>query len=134
MCCVACTIIHITLHASFFLPSSSLMYIHTQDLTGFMNPFHNMAKYRELQRATQPPFIPLFPIIKKDLTFLFDGNESRVEGLVNFEKLRNLSQQIRNVCKFCEMPMMVSVGVEVSVSVWGWKCECGVGWGGVGWR
>ena len=114
------------------------MYIHTQDLTGFMNPFHNMAKYRELQRATQPPFIPLFPIIKKDLTFLFDGNESRVEGLVNFEKLRMLSQHIRNICKFCEMPMMVSVGVEVSVCggvsvcvgwgggvcVGGWRCEC----------
>ena len=73
-----------------------------------MNPFHNMAKYRELQRATVPPFIPLFPIIKKDLTFLFDGNETQVDGLVNFEKLRMLSQQIRNIRKYCENPIMVS--------------------------
>lgn len=79
----------------------------TQDLVSYMNPFHNMAKYRELQRATHPPFIPLFPIIKKDLTFLFDGNETQVDGLVNFEKLRMLSQQIRNIRKFCETPIMV---------------------------
>ena len=74
-----------------------------------------MAKYRELQRATRPPFIPLFPIIKKDLTFLFDGNETRVDGLVNFEKLRMLSQQIRNIRKYCENPIMVSVSLVVAV-------------------
>jgi hypothetical protein len=77
-----------------------------EDLVGYMNPFHNMAKYRELQRATRPPFIPLFPIIKKDLTFLFDGNKTQVDGLVNFEKLRMLSQQIRNIRKYCETPIM----------------------------
>ena len=73
----------------------------------YMNPFHNMAMYRELQRASHSPFIPLFPIIKKDLTFLFDGNETQVDSLVNFEKLRMLSQQIRNIKKYCETPIMV---------------------------
>ena len=73
-----------------------------------MNPFHNMAKYRELQRSTPPPIIPFFPIIKKDLTFLYDGNESQVEGLVNFEKLRMLSRQIRVVKTYCQQTIMVS--------------------------
>lgn len=76
-----------------------------QDLTTYMNPFHNMAKYRELQRSTQPPIIPFFPIIKKDLTFLFDGNDSEVHGLVNFEKLRMLSRQIRIVKSYCRIPI-----------------------------
>ena len=73
----------------------------------FMNPFHNMAKYRELQRASKPPLIPFFPIIKKDLTFLYDGNDTIVDGLINFEKLRMLSQQIRVVSKFCEHEIVV---------------------------
>lgn len=72
-----------------------------------MTPFHNMAKYRELQRTTSPPLIPFFPIIKKDLTFLYDGNESQVSGLVNFEKLRMLSQQIRVIKNYCQHPIMV---------------------------
>lgn len=73
-----------------------------------MNPFHNMAKYRELQRSTNPPLIPFFPIIKKDLTFLYDGNETQVGGLVNFEKLRMLSRQISVIKAFCQHPIMVS--------------------------
>ena len=77
-----------------------------------MNPFHNMAKYRELQRTTPVPLIPFFPIIKKDLTFLYDGNETQVGGRVNFEKLRMLAKQIRVVKTYCQQPMMVSgIGV-----------------------
>ena len=87
------------LYKSFFL---------IQELVLLMNPFHNMAKYRELQRATKPPLIPFFPIVKKDLTFLYDGNDTIVEGLINFEKLRMLSQQIRVVKKFCERQIVVS--------------------------
>lgn len=73
-----------------------------------MNPFHNMIRYRELQRLTTPPLIPLFPIVKKDLTFLFDGNDTNVNGLINFEKLRMLSHQIRVVKGFCTSTIMVS--------------------------
>ena len=40
------------------------------------------------------------------VTFIFDGNETQVDGLVNFEKLRMLSQQIRNIRKYCETPIM----------------------------
>ena len=85
------------------------------DLTGFMNPFHNMAKYRELQRNTTPPLIPFFPILKKDLTFLYDGNETQVDGLVNFEKLRMLSQQIRVIKNFCQQPIMVNETLSITI-------------------
>ena len=84
-----------------------------QELMIVMNPFHNMAKYRELQRATKPPLIPFFPIIKKDLTFLYDGNDTNVDGLINFEKLRMLSHQIRVVSKFCEQQIVVSFSCQV---------------------
>ena len=80
-----------------------------------MNPFHNMVKYRELQRQTQPPLIPLFPIIKKDLTFLFDGNDTIVNGLINFEKLRMLSRQIRVVKGFCTTTIEVSGNVQYCI-------------------
>ena len=73
-----------------------------------MTPFHNMAKYRELLRTSSPPLIPFFPITKKDLTFLYDGNETQVGGLVNFEKLRMLSQQIRVIRSYCQRSILVS--------------------------
>jgi len=72
-----------------------------------MTPFHNMAKYRELLRSTAPPLIPFFPITKKDLTFLYDGNETQVGGLVNFEKLRMLSLQIRVIMGYCQQSIVV---------------------------
>jgi hypothetical protein len=77
-----------------------------EELASYMNPFHNMVKYRELQRLSKPPLIPFFPIIKKDLTFLFDGNDTIVNGLINFEKLRMLSRQIYVVKGFCTSPML----------------------------
>jgi len=41
--------------------------------------------------------IPFFPLVKKDLTFIHFGNDSRVDGLVNFEKLRMISKEVRQV-------------------------------------
>jgi len=35
--------------------------------------------------------------VKKDLTFIHFGNDSRVEGLVNFEKLRMIAKEVRQV-------------------------------------
>ena len=82
-----------------------------------MNPFHNMSKYREIQRITKPPLIPFFPIMKKDLTFLYDGNDTVVDGLINFEKLRMLSRQIRVIKNFCDHPMVVSNFVHMCAYV-----------------
>jgi len=47
-----------------------------QDLQDLFDPSRNMAKYRNVLNSQnlQPPIIPLFPVIKKDLTFLHEGN------------------------------------------------------------
>ncbi|XP_005105136.2 rap guanine nucleotide exchange factor 2 isoform X2 [Aplysia californica] len=72
-----------------------------QDLQSFMDPSRNMAKYRNLINSVQAPFIPFFPIFKKDLTFIHLGNDSHVDGLVNFEKLRMIAKEVRNICSIC---------------------------------
>ena len=44
----------------------------------------------------QPPFIPIYPMVNKDLTFTHLGNETEIEGLINFEKLRMLAKEVRH--------------------------------------
>ena len=47
------------------------------DLQDLFDPSRNMAKYRNVlnNQNLQPPIIPLFPVIKKDLTFLHEGRQ-----------------------------------------------------------
>lgn len=47
------------------------------DLQDLFDPSRNMAKYRNVlnNQNLQPPIIPLFPVIKKDLTFLHEGSQ-----------------------------------------------------------
>uniref|UniRef100_A0A672RK73 Rap guanine nucleotide exchange factor 2 n=1 Tax=Sinocyclocheilus grahami TaxID=75366 RepID=A0A672RK73_SINGR len=77
------------------------------DLQDLFDPSRNMAKYRNLLNSQnlQPPIIPLFPVIKKDLTFLHEGNDSKVDGLVNFEKLRMIAKEIRHVGRMAAVNM-----------------------------
>lgn len=46
-----------------------------RDLQDIFDPSRNMAKYRNTlsSQSVQPPIIPLFPMVKKDLTFLHEG-------------------------------------------------------------
>ncbi|XP_066256513.1 rap guanine nucleotide exchange factor 6 isoform X4 [Euwallacea similis] len=76
------------------------------DLQQLMDPSRNMSKYRQLVSAeqTQPPIIPFYPVVKKDLTFIHDGNDSHVEGLVNFEKLRMIAKEVRSLSNMCSSP------------------------------
>ncbi|XP_073680833.1 rap guanine nucleotide exchange factor 6 isoform X2 [Garra rufa] len=78
-----------------------------RDLQDIFDPSRNMAKYRNIlsSQSVQPPIIPLFPVVKKDLTFLHEGNDSSVDGLVNFEKLRMISKEIRNVVRMTSANM-----------------------------
>uniref|UniRef100_H2L668 Rap guanine nucleotide exchange factor (GEF) 6 n=1 Tax=Oryzias latipes TaxID=8090 RepID=H2L668_ORYLA len=48
------------------------------DLQDVFDPSRNMAKYRNMlsSQSMQPPIIPLFPVIKKDLTFFHEGDMS----------------------------------------------------------
>ncbi|KAG9259811.1 rap guanine nucleotide exchange factor 2-like isoform X3 [Astyanax mexicanus] len=77
------------------------------ELQEVFDPSRNMAKYRNLlnKHNLQPPIIPLFPVIKKDLTFLHEGNDSKVDGLVNFEKLRMIAREIRHVVRMASVNM-----------------------------
>lgn len=37
----------------------------------------------------------------KDLIFLKDGNDIKVDGLINFEKFRMIAKEIRYLCFMC---------------------------------
>ncbi|XP_072562328.1 rap guanine nucleotide exchange factor 6 isoform X12 [Paramormyrops kingsleyae] len=78
-----------------------------RDLQDVFDPSRNMAKYRNVlsSQSVQPPIIPLIPVVKKDLTFLHEGNDSNVDGLVNFEKLRMIAKEVRNVVRMTSANM-----------------------------
>ena len=61
-----------------------------------MDPSRNMSRYRNLINAenVQPPIIPFWPVVKKDLTFIHLGNDSRVDEMINFEKLRMIAKEV----------------------------------------
>lgn len=71
------------------------------DMTSVMDPSMNFRKYRNLISNATPPMIPIYPMVSKDLTFIHLGNETKVEGLVNFEKLRMLAKEIRGLMNMC---------------------------------
>ncbi|PRD35235.1 UNVERIFIED_CONTAM: Rap guanine nucleotide exchange factor 2 [Trichonephila clavipes] len=77
-----------------------------EDLQDLMDPSRNMCKYRNLLNSehTQPPIIPFYPVVKKDLTFIHLGNDTFVDNLVNFEKLRMIAKEVRQLMNMCSAP------------------------------
>ncbi|XP_066903454.1 rap guanine nucleotide exchange factor 6 isoform X8 [Halyomorpha halys] len=75
-----------------------------QDLQQIMDPSRNMSKYRQLVNSGTPPIIPFYPVVKKDLTFIHLGNDTKVEGLINFEKLRMIAKEVRTLTNMCSSP------------------------------
>lgn len=51
-----------------------------------------------------PLQIPFYPVVKKDLTFIHLGNDSKIEGLINFEKLRMIAKEVRTLTNMCSSP------------------------------
>ena len=76
-----------------------------------MDPSRNMSRYRNLVNAddVQPPIIPFYPVVKKDLTFIHLANDTMVEGLVNFEKLRMIAKE---VCMCARVSLMYMVTIQ----------------------
>ncbi|XP_076825395.1 uncharacterized protein LOC143470976 isoform X3 [Clavelina lepadiformis] len=74
-----------------------------EELQALMDPSRNMSKYRTLlnEYVSQPPVIPYVPVVKKDLTFLHLGNDTKVDGLINFEKMRMIAKEVRGICRLC---------------------------------
>lgn len=68
-----------------------------EEMQQLLDPSRNMANYRQLfsNESLLSPFIPFFPIVKKDLTFLHLGNKTAVDGLVNVDKLRMIANEVR---------------------------------------
>ncbi|KAJ0003906.1 hypothetical protein NQD34_010120 [Periophthalmus magnuspinnatus] len=76
------------------------------DLQDVFDPSRNMAKYRNIlsSQSMQPPIIPLLP--NHQTHFLSTaGNDSSVDGLVNFEKLRMIAKEIRHVVRMTSANM-----------------------------
>lgn len=77
------------------------------DLQELMDPSRNMSKYRQLvssELALKRSLIPFYPVVKKDLTFIHLGNDTRIDGLINFEKLRMISKEVRTLMDMCSSP------------------------------
>ena len=66
------------------------------DMQQLMDPSRNMSRYRNLVNGddVQPPIIPFYPVVKKDLTFIHLANDRVIDGLVNFEKLRMIAKEV----------------------------------------
>lgn len=69
-----------------------------KNLQSLMDPSRNMLNYRGEVNSCDPPVIPFFPLVKKDLTFIHLAHPTTDElELVNFDKLRMISKEIRNI-------------------------------------
>jgi len=77
------------------------------DLNMIMDPSRNFSRYRNLikSESTRPPLIPIYPMVSKDLAFVDIGNKSKVEGLINMEKLRLVAKEIRALTAMCSAPL-----------------------------
>lgn len=94
-------------------------YVHLfEDLQKLMDPTRNMSRYRNLinNEHSHTPVIPFFPLVKKDLTFIHLGNDSKVAGLINFEKLRMISKEVRHVCKMVSAFSDINTGISASAA------------------
>lgn len=82
-----------------------------EDLQQLVDPSRNMSKYRQhlSEVSNEPPVVPMYPVLKKDLTFSHEGNPTYCGKLVNFEKLRMIARAIRSVTKLCSVPYEISV-------------------------
>ncbi|CAA93100.2 Rap guanine nucleotide exchange factor [Caenorhabditis elegans] len=106
------------LHSSWERVSSK--YIRMLDeIHQLVDPSRNMSKYRQhlAEVAQEPPVVPIYPVIKKDLTFAHDGNATYSEKLINFEKLRLIAKSIRGVMKLSSAPYEIASMAERSGGV-----------------
>ncbi|KAH6586466.1 hypothetical protein BASA50_000421 [Batrachochytrium salamandrivorans] len=61
------------------------------------DPSRNMKNYRDRLAASSSPMVPFLPIYLKDLTFINDGNQSKISGMINVEKLRMMSSRVLEI-------------------------------------
>uniref|UniRef100_A0A1I7SI50 Ras-GEF domain-containing protein n=3 Tax=Bursaphelenchus xylophilus TaxID=6326 RepID=A0A1I7SI50_BURXY len=64
-----------------------------------------MSKYRQHLASVSPtpPVIPIYPIMRKDLTFAHESKPTCCGALINFDKLRLIARIIRSVTMLCSV-------------------------------
>ncbi|WKY06276.1 hypothetical protein Q1695_006457 [Nippostrongylus brasiliensis] len=87
-----------------------------EDVQQLVDPSRNMSKYRQhlAEVSQEPPVVPIYPVIRKDLTFSHEGNPTYCDKLVNFEKLRLIAKSVRAVSKLSSAPYEISSMAERS--------------------
>jgi len=76
-----------------------------QDLEKLSDPSKNMQAYRTRSANALPPVIPFLPIFLKDMIFFNDGNPNTIQGgLINIEKLRMMTEQIKALTLMAHVP------------------------------
>ncbi|KAI6233865.1 RasGEF domain-containing protein [Aphelenchoides fujianensis] len=75
------------------------------DIQQFMDPSRNMSKYRQHLKSVSahPPVIPIYPVLRKDLTFSHEAKPTYCDSLINFEKLRMIARIIGSVTLLCSV-------------------------------
>jgi len=67
------------------------------EMEKLMDPSRNMRNYRMELESKESPIIPFLPIYLKDLTFINDGNQSKVDNMINFDKLRMMASRVHDL-------------------------------------
>ena len=82
-----------------------------KDLNDIMDPSRNFSRYRNLIKSdmVKPPLIPIYPMVSKDFAFVDIGNKTRVEGLINFEKMRLVANLCRSLTAMCSVPLKIAM-------------------------
>ncbi|XP_041097519.1 rap guanine nucleotide exchange factor 3 isoform X2 [Polyodon spathula] len=80
-----------------------------------MDPSLNHRAYRLAVSKLSPPSIPFIPLLLKDMTFIHEGNETHLNSLVNFEKMRMLAKTMK-VMENCRSQVYIPTSPQKSRS------------------
>lgn len=83
------------------------------DLEKISDPSRNMKNYRDCLATAKRPIVPFLPIYLKDLTFMNDGNQSKVREMINFDKLRMMGERVKDIAANASSPYAFLANPEV---------------------
>ena len=100
-----------------------------KDLNDIMDPSRNFSRYRNLIKSdtVKPPLIPIYPMVSKDFAFVDIGNKTRVEGLINFEKMRLVANLCRSLTVMCSVPLKIAMNESEQPGKFGTMRKGGAG-------